>query len=142
MRIWPTPVSGLPLLSADTEASASSSPESSETSSEVVISAAAYDNDSLDRQGLNAWIWALTAANCSGEEAESGALNTRVSIAEHIISAALPDGGFSLRGERADCDMTAAAVYALAPLEEFPAAKEALAAAVDCLTALQLPLRI
>lgn len=106
--------------------------------SKELISAAAYDNDSLDRQGLNAWIWALTAANCSGEEAESGALNTRVSIAEHIISAALPDGGFSLRGERADCDMTAAAVYALAPLEEFPAAKEALAAAVDCLTALQL----
>ncbi len=103
-----------------------------------LIYAAAYDNADLDRQGLNAWIWALTAANSSGTEAESGALNTRQSLAEHIISSALPDGGFNLRGEGADCDMTAAAIYALAPLDEVPAVKEALAEAVECLAALQL----
>lgn len=103
-----------------------------------LINAAAYDNADLDRQGLNAWIWALTAANCGGVEAESGARNTRQSLAEHIISAALPDGGFTLRGESADCDMTAAAIYALAPLGDDPTVKDALGAAEDCLTALQL----
>lgn len=106
--------------------------------SEELIYAAAYDNADLDRQGLNAWIWALTAANCCGTEAGSGVLNTRQSLAEHIISAALPDGGFNLRGEGSDCDMTAAAIYALAPLKDIPAVKEALADAVECLTALQL----
>lgn len=103
---------------------------------EELIRAAAYDNADLDRQGLNAWIWALIAANCYGAEPEG--LNTRESLAEHIAGAALADGGYTLRGESADCDMTAAAIYALAPLEEYPAARKALEAAVDCLTELQL----
>lgn len=105
---------------------------------EELINAAAYDNQSLDRQGLNAWIWALTAANCFGGEAGSGAANTRKSLAEHIAAAALPDGGFTLRGESADCDMTAAAIYALAPLGDEPEVSAALAAATDCLAGLQL----
>ncbi|MDE7195344.1 MAG: DUF4430 domain-containing protein [Oscillospiraceae bacterium] len=100
-----------------------------------LIGAAAYNNTDLDKQGLNAWIWALVAANCAGAEHEG--VNTRESLAEHIISAALPDGGFTLRGEKADCDITAAAIYALAPLDT-PAAKEALGAALDCLTDMQL----
>ncbi len=102
---------------------------------EELIAAAAYDNTDLDKQGLNAWIWALIAANCAGIEQEG--VNTRESLAEHIMSAALPDGGFTLRGEKADCDMTAAAIYALAPVDT-PAAKKALGAALDCLTDMQL----
>lgn len=100
-----------------------------------LIAAAAYNNTDLDKQGLNAWIWALIAANCAGAETEG--VNTRESLAEHIISAALPDGGFTLRGDKADCDMTAAAIYALAPLDT-PAARKALAAALDCLSDMQL----
>lgn len=103
---------------------------------EELIRAAAYDNTDFDRQGLNAWIWALIAANCYGSDLAGE--NTRESLAEHIAGAALADGGYNLRGEGADCDMTAAAIYAFAPLEDCPAAKEALNAAIDCLTDMQL----
>ncbi len=71
--------------------------------------AAAYYSKDLDRQGLNAWLWALTAANCFGEEPED-ALNTKDALAEHILDKQLSDGGFTLMGSGADCDITAAAI--------------------------------
>lgn len=106
--------------------------------SRELIDAAAYNNVELDRQGFNAWIWALIAANCSGTEADSGSANTRRSLAEHILSAQLPDGGFALRGESADCDITAAAIYALAPLSDNSDISAALERAVARLSELQL----
>lgn len=102
-----------------------------------LINAAAYCNSNLDRQGVNAWIWALIAANGSGLEAESGALYTRTELAEALIAKQLPDGGFALRGDSADVDVTAAAIYALAPLSENGGVKIALDKAVSALTELQ-----
>ncbi len=103
--------------------------------------AAAYYNRDFDRQGLNAWIWALTAANCFGEEPED-ALNTKKALAEHILSKQLPDGGFTLMGDGADCDITAAAIYALAPFSggnnELADIDDALERALDRLSKLQL----
>ncbi len=105
---------------------------------EVLVSAAAFYNEDLDRQGLNAWLWALTAANCFGEEPD-GALNTKESLAEHILENQLPDGGFALIGDGADCDITSAAIYALAPLsfDNFRI-EDALKRAADRLFELQL----
>lgn len=103
-----------------------------------LINAAAYCNTALDRQGLNAWIWALTAANCSGLEADDNAVYTRLQLAEEIISRQLPDGGFALRGSAADSDITAAAITALAPLCDNESVSKALDKAVSALSALQL----
>lgn len=103
-----------------------------------LINAAAYCNADFARQGFNAWIWALIAANCSGLEAEENALYTRNDLASEIISRQLPDGGFTLRGESADTDMTAAAIYALAPLSEDEEIAAALERAVARLSELQL----
>lgn len=103
-----------------------------------LINAAAYCNADFARQGFNAWIWALIAANCSGLEAEETALYTRRDLASEIISRQLPDGGFTLRGESADTDMTAAAIYALAPLFEDEEIAAALEKAVARLSELQL----
>ena len=102
-----------------------------------LIDRAVFFNGDFDRQGLNAWIWALIAANCYGAEAPENALNTSESIAAHLLEKQLPDGGFTLMGTKADADMTAAAVYALAGME---GAKYSFAvnAAVECLSEMQL----
>lgn len=105
--------------------------------SRELINAAAYCNTDLDRQGLNAWIWALAAANCSGLEPDSGAVHTRLRLAEGIISRQLPDGGFALRGSYADADMTAAAITALAPLRDDESVRGALDKAISALSGLQ-----
>lgn len=105
--------------------------------SRELINAAAYDNPNLDKQGVNAWIWALIAANCSGLEAEDGSLHTRSELAETLIAKQLPDGGFALRGDSADVDITAAAIYALASSDENADVKAALDMAVSALSGLQ-----
>lgn len=104
-----------------------------------IVNSAAYNNPDLDRQGFNAWIWALIAANCSALEAEQGALNTRQSLAREIMSRQLSDGGFALSGSAADADMTAAAIYALAPLADDEQVYAALERADERLRALQQP---
>ena len=104
-----------------------------------VANAAAFNNADLDRQGLNAWLWALIAANCSALESEDGALNTRQSLADEIISRQLSDGGFALSGSVSDADMTAAAIYALAPLADSELISRSLARAEERLRALQQP---
>lgn len=106
--------------------------------SNELINAAAYCNPNLDKQGVNAWIWAIIAANCSGLPAENGALHTLKELAEGLISKQLADGGFALRGDKADVDVTAAAIYALAPLGEDEKVGRSLDNAVSALTRLQL----
>lgn len=103
-----------------------------------LISAAVYNNDKLDRQGFNAYIWALIAANCCQTSEPEGAVNTKASLAQYIISKQLPDGGFCLRGTAADTDITAAAIYALAPLSSDNEISAALLKAEECLSSLQL----
>lgn len=101
--------------------------------------AAAFNNPDFDRQGINAWIWALIAANCSACEAQEGALYTKSDIAHEIISRQLDDGGFALVGSGADADITAAAIYALAPLDDDETVKAALVRAEERLRSLQQP---
>ena len=105
---------------------------------EELIYAAVYRNEKLDRQGINAYIWALIAANCCNIPAPDDAVNTKITLAEHLISKQLADGGFALKGDAADTDITAAVIYALAPLREDTAIAEAIAKAELCLSALQL----
>lgn len=103
-----------------------------------IANAAVYDNTSLDRQGFNAYIWGLIAANSTHTEPPENALNTKESLAEHILSKQLTDGGFALKGTAADTDITAAAIYALAPLREDEEIAAALQRAEQALSSLQL----
>ncbi len=99
---------------------------------------AVYLNEDFDRQGFNAYIWGLIALNCTDIEAPENALHTRASLCGYIISKQLEDGGFALKGTAADTDMTAAVIYALAPLKDDPQVSKALEKAERCLTSLQL----
>ncbi len=103
-----------------------------------LIDRAFFLNEDFDRQGLNAWIWGLIAANCSGAEPPENAVNTRESVTSYILSKQLSDGGFALFGDKADADMTAVAIYALAPMSGSEGVSEAVSAAVECLSGLQL----
>lgn len=105
---------------------------------EQLINAAVYMNEDLSRQGFNAYIWALIAANCADIDEPAAAVNTRQSLAEYIVSKQLPDGGFALRGTAADTDITAAAIYSLAPLDEWEWVQTSLDSAEQCLSELQL----
>ena len=93
-----------------------------------LIDEAVYLNGDFDRQGINAYIWGLIAVNCADLPAPENALNTESSIIDHLLSKQLSDGGFSLKGTAADVDITAAAIYALAPCAE---GDEEVAAAVS-----------
>lgn len=103
-----------------------------------LINEAVYLNDDFDRQGFNAYIWGLIALNCTDLQAPANALNTKASLCEYIISKQLEDGGFALKGAAADTDITAAVIYALAPLRDELQVGKALAKAEQCLYSLQL----
>ncbi|MGN0701153.1 MAG: DUF4430 domain-containing protein [Oscillospiraceae bacterium] len=104
-----------------------------------VIDAAVYKNTDFERQGFNAYIWGLIAANASGLEAEEGALYSRESLAESIVERQLADGGFALFGESSDADMTAFAIDALSPLKDNPDVSGAIDCAVKRLREMQQP---
>ncbi|MGN0649636.1 MAG: DUF4430 domain-containing protein [Oscillospiraceae bacterium] len=100
-----------------------------------LLDKAVFFNDSLDRQGLNAYIWALIAAQ--GADIPENAINTPDSLIDRLLAAQLSDGGFNLIGEGADTDITAAVIYALAPYSDRAEVKSALTAAEAALTAMQ-----
>lgn len=68
----------------------------------------------LKKQGINGPIWALIAFDSHNYTIPAGDV-TREKLIDTILSAQLPDGGWAFSGEKADSDMTAMAVQALAP---------------------------
>ena len=93
--------------------------------------------EDLGGQGLNGWIFALLAMDAVGAEVPADARYSRESIVDTIVSAQLPEGGFSLGGSDMDVDITAMALQALAPYQaQYP---EVIDAALNALSAAQLP---
>ena len=91
----------------------------------------------LGAQGLNGWIFALLSMDAVGAEVPADARYSRESIVDTIVSAQLPEGGFSLGGSDMDVDITAMALQALAPYQgQYP---EVIDAALNALSAAQLP---
>src|SRR5699024_9975756 len=70
---------------------------------------------SIGTQGLNAWIWALITLDSMRYSIPTDAKINREDIIIEIIKQQLTDGGFALRGEKSDTDMTAMSLTALAP---------------------------
>ena len=69
----------------------------------------------LGKQGINGLIWGLLALDSIGYDVPEGSHDTRESIISGILSEELPDGGFCFLGDKADADITAMALTALAP---------------------------
>ena len=91
----------------------------------------------LGAQGLNGWIFALLTMDAVGSEVPADARYSRQDMLDAIVSAQLPEGGFSLGGGEMDVDITAMALQALAPYQEqYP---EVIDAALNALSAAQLP---
>ena len=92
--------------------------------------------DYIQTQGINGPIWALIALD-SHNYPTSGDV-TREKLIETILGAVLEDGGWTLSGTKADPDMTAMAIQALAPYHKTnETVKAAVDKALEALSALQ-----
>ena len=91
--------------------------------------------EDLGGQGLNGWIFALLTVDAVGAEVPADARYSRQDMLDAIVSAQLPDGGFSLGGGAMDVDITAMALQALAPYRE--QYQEVIDAALSTLSAAQ-----
>ncbi len=74
---------------------------------------------SLGRQGMNGWVWGLIALDSLNTQIPDGSCYTREEIITEILKYQLKDGGFSVlaTGSKSDVDITAMALYALAPYQ-------------------------
>ena len=81
-----------------------------------------WQGDDLGGQGLNGWIFALLTVDAVGAKVPADARYSRQDMLDAIVSAQLPEGGFSLGGGDMDVDITAMALQALAPYQQqYPA---------------------
>ena len=91
-----------------------------------------WQGDDLGGQGLNGWIFALLTVDAVGAEVPADARYSRQDMLDAIVSAQLPDGGFSLGGSAMDVDITAMALQALAPYQQqYPAVIDAALSALS-----------
>ena len=91
--------------------------------------------EDLGGQGLNGWIFALLTMDAVGAEVPADARYSRQDMLDAIVSAQLPEGGFSLGGGAMDVDITAMALQALAHYRE--QYQEVIDAALNALSAAQ-----
>lgn len=91
------------------------------------------DVDWVSSGTLNGPVFALLALNASG----AGDADTRNRLADYILECQLSDGGWALSGKRADPDVTAMALQALAACADRPDAVSAAHSAIDALAQLQ-----
>ena len=86
---------------------------------DVISPLAEYEN--VAKQGLNGAVYALLALDCGGYTNVSpragydGKTGNSEKYKNGIVDAALPKGGWTLYGKKADVDMTAITIQALAP---------------------------
>ena len=99
--------------------------------------------DRLISQGLNGIIYGLIALDCGNydipkpEGNYTGEVTTREKLVKTILNNQKSDGGWNFSGSKADTDMTAMAIQALAPYMNEERVKKAVDKAVDCLGELQ-----
>lgn len=100
------------------------------------------DMDYVTQQGLSGAIYALLAFDCRGYDVPSADKNveqtSREGLVKYILDKQLKDGGWAYSGDKAEPDMTAMALQALAAHYKTDAkVKEAADKAVTCLSKLQ-----
>lgn len=99
-----------------------------------LLSDGVYNSENIDRQGINAYAYALLSLDCAGVSIPSDARYDREYFIKKIIGLQLSDGGFSLVGKSADTDVTAICIQALAPYKSDSAVNEAIDRAVAVLS--------
>ena len=100
------------------------------------------DMDYVTQQGLSGAIYTLLAFDCRGYDIPSADKTaeqaSRDGLVEYILDKQLTDGGWAYSGDKAEPDMTAMALQALAAYYKTDAkVKEAVDKAVTCLSTLQ-----
>lgn len=98
------------------------------------LTAALFDASFVTKQGINGAIFALLALDSGAYPAPEG---LREELVEAILSRRLSDGGFAFSGDRADPDMTAMALTALAAYTDRADVAAAVEQALETLSALQ-----
>jgi putative cell wall-binding protein len=96
-----------------------------------------YNNAGLDEQGINAYIFALTALDSGNFEIPSGSVWTRDKLIDKILENRTADYGWDYAGDSADPDMTGMALTALAPYKDRQDVKDAVDKAVNKLSSMQ-----
>lgn len=95
----------------------------------------------LNRQGANAWIYALLVLDSMGYEVPKGQSLDRESILERILAYQTESGGFCLtegeNGGAEDVDVTAMALQALSPYQDRPKAAAAVEKGLTYLSQVQ-----
>ncbi len=99
------------------------------------------DFNQVNWQGINGTIWALIALDCKNYEIPKvkgvEVQTTRDKLIQEILRQQLADGGFALSGTKADVDITAMALQALAPYTSRSEVKNTVDKALQCLSDLQ-----
>ena len=89
--------------------------------------------ESIGAQGVMSWIYGLHLLN----NGIKGSLTAQQAV-EELLKLRLPDGGWALRGEVSDVDVTCTALQALAPHAADGAVDEAVQQAVELLSSRQM----
>jgi hypothetical protein len=97
-----------------------------------LVSDGVFDVQRLEKQGINAYIWALITVNAVGASDKDVSF-----LIDKIISSQNEDGGYSLSGKNSDVDVTSMAICALAPYRERNDVFAAVKSAVENLSAVQ-----
>jgi len=108
-------------------------PSPSDPSEQLIADAVSGQTEAL--RDVNQLVFGLLAYGAAGGTDPE----IREDLLRRLTEKLLPDGGFALNGTAADPDMTAMALTALAPYRNCPDIPEAVEAALDCLSARQLP---
>ncbi|MTK12846.1 MAG: terpene cyclase/mutase family protein [Clostridiaceae bacterium] len=96
-----------------------------------------YNNEEMDNQGINAYIFGLIALDAGKFDVPSNALWTRDKLIQAILDNRTVDKGWDYAGDKADPDMTGMALTALAPYKNRVEAKVAVEEAIKKLSSMQ-----
>ena len=91
-------------------------------------------DENVNKQGINAYVYALLSLDCANAKVPSDAKYDREYFIKKIIGLQLSDGGFTLMGKSADTDVTAMCIQALAPYKSDSSVNEAIDRAVSVLS--------
>lgn len=109
----------------------------------VDLTAGLGDMAYLRHQGLNASVWALIALDCGAYSdpapVEGAEPVNRETLVAELLSARCTDGGWTMMGDKAEVDITALALTALAPYTGEAAVQAAVDEALALLSDAQLP---
>ncbi len=95
------------------------------------------DFDKTSSQGINGTLYALLALDSAAYALPEGATATRERYVQELLNKELTDGGWAFFGSKADVDMTAMVIQALAPYYKQAEVKEAVDRGLTVLSGLQ-----